>query len=109
MVVCMPVTGDGHVGDGWGRAHDVAVAKIGTTGEVLVWEEFNVRWDVAHDEGGEGQHHARIARFLMEHEVKRVISGHMGPGMEHMLEKMSIGTVLGVHGSAREVASQHGR
>lgn len=109
MTICLPVTMDGQVGDGWGRASRVAVATATATGAIESWEEFPVGWDVLHDEGGEGQHHARIAKFLMEHQVQRVISGHMGPGMVHMLDKMSIGTVLGVHGNAREVASIHGR
>ena len=33
------------------------------------WQEFEVRWDVAHDGGTEGAHHARVARFLRDHEI----------------------------------------
>jgi predicted Fe-Mo cluster-binding NifX family protein len=108
MIVCMPIGENGQIGDGWGRAHDVAVARIGADGEMLDWTEFPVHWDTLHDQGGEGQHHARIARFLMDHGVERVISGHMGPGMVHMLEKMNISTVLDVRGDARDIARQYG-
>lgn len=109
MVICMPVTLEGNVGDGWGRAHDVAVAGVDVSGEIQRWDEFPVRWDELHDQGGEGQHHARIARFLLDHQVKQVISGHMGPGMVHMLERMNIAVRLDVHGNARDAASQYGR
>ena len=109
MVVCIPVTADGNVGDGWGRAHDVVVADVdGASGEIQQWEEFSVRWDELHDQNGEGQHHARIARFLMDHHVARVVCGHMGPGMLHMLQRMNIGVVLDIHGNARDAASQYG-
>ncbi len=107
MIVCMPVQANGQVGDGWGRAHDVAVARVEGS-EVQDWTEYPVRWDELHDQGGEGQHHARIARFLMDHGVERVISGHMGPGMKHMLDKMNISTVLDVRGEARDIARQYG-
>jgi predicted Fe-Mo cluster-binding NifX family protein len=109
MIVAMPVTLDGRVGDGWGRAHTVAISEVAPTGEVMRWEEFEVKWDEAHDLSGEGQHHARIARFLMDHHVERVITGHMGEGMTHMLRRMNIHVVLGVHGVAREMAGQFGR
>ena len=100
---------EGMVGNGWGRAHDVAVAEVDSQGNIVHWEEFPVHWDVSHDQAGEGQHHARIARFLMDHQVKQVISGHMGPGMQRMLHKMEIDMVLDVTGVAREAASRYGR
>lgn len=109
MVICLPIAAGGQLGNGWGRAHDVAVAEVDASGVITRWEEFPVRWDELHDQGGEGQHHARIARFLMDHEVKRVIAGHMGPGMHHMLEKMAIGVVVNVEGDARAIAAQYGR
>ena len=72
MVVCLPVTKDGQVGTGWGRAHDVAVAVVNNaTGHIEQWDEFPVRWDELHGQGEEGKHHARIARFLMDHGVGR--------------------------------------
>lgn len=107
MIIAMPIM-QGQVGDGWGRAHDVVVADVEPTGEIGRWEEFEVRWDELHDDGGEGQHHARIARFLMDHSVQRVVTGHMGPGMVHMLEKMNVSVVQSAQGVAREVAAQYG-
>lgn len=109
MVVCLPISPSGQLGDGWGRAHSVAVCDVDSQGEVSDWDEYLVEWDRLHDEGGEGQHHARIARFLMDHHVQRVIAGHMGGGMEHMLGKMGIEVVMGVGGDAKKTAAQYGR
>lgn len=109
MVICISIAGGDQVGGGWGKARDVAVAEVSPEGEILRWEDFNVRWDELHGQGGEGAHHARIAKFLMDHGVERVITGHMGPGMHHMLEKMNISTVVDVQGNAREIAAQYGR
>lgn len=109
MIACIAIAHGDQVGDGWGRAHDVAVADISPDGEVRSWEEYPVRWDELHGQGGEGAHHARIATFLMDHQVERVITGHMGAGMSHMLEKMKISTVVDVSGNARQIAAQYGR
>ncbi|MCY0897443.1 MAG: hypothetical protein OWU33_00670 [Firmicutes bacterium] len=109
MVVAIAVTDNEDVGGGWGRARNVAIATVDPNGEIRSWEVHAVHWDELHDSGGEGQHHARIARFLLDHQVQRVIAGHMGPGMVHMLEKMNIDVVVDVHGSAREAALKYGR
>ena len=66
------------------------------------WTEHDVEWDTLHDAGGEGQHHARIARFVKEHEVDLVVAGHMGQPMAHMLDKMDVALSLGAAGDARE-------
>ncbi len=109
MVVCVPVTADGRVGNSWGRADRVAVAEA-DGGRIVRWEEFDVGWDRLHDKGTEGGHHARIARFLAEHGVERVVAGHMGPPMQTMLERMGIPIRLGVAGDAREaVVTSAGR
>ncbi len=104
MIVCVPVTHDGQVGGGWGRAGRVAVAAV-ADGAVTRWEEFEVGWDRLHDEGSEGGHHARIARFLSEHGVERVVAGHMGPPMEQMLGRMGIAVRLGAEGDARQAVT----
>lgn len=102
MVVCVNLGSGGQVGSGWGRASRVAVAEV-QAGKIVRWDEIDVGWDRLHDEGTEGSHHARIARFLMEHNVSQVISGHMGPGMQQMLARMSVTVRLGVEGDARQV------
>ncbi len=102
MIVCVNVTPDGQVGQGWGRANRVAVVET-AAGCILSWNEIEVGWDRLHDEATEGGHHARIARFLMEHKVEQVVSGHMGPGMQQMLARMAIDCRLGVSGDARSV------
>ena len=78
MIICTPVTPDGQTGGGWGKAHRVALATV-ADGAITDWQEIDVGWDTAHDEGTEGSHHARIARFLIENHVDVVVTGHMGP------------------------------
>ena len=103
MVVCIPVTGDGLIDSSWGRAARVAVATVTEQG-IDDWQEFAVGWDGLHDAGTEGSHHARIARFLLDHGVEVVIAQHMGQGMVHMLGKMGLDVQLGQLGPARETA-----
>ena len=100
MIVCIPVTGGGQTADGWGRARRVALATE-LSGQITDWRELDVGWDTAHDEGTEGSHHARIARFLIEYKVDAVVAGHMGPPMARMLHTMGIRTSLDAHGDAR--------
>ena len=103
MIVCVNVTEDGQVGGGWGRAPRVAVAEV-TDGAVVRWTEHDVAWDRLHDEGGEGSHHARIVRFLREQGVEVVVTGHMGPPMQHTMGRLGVRVVLGASGDARAAA-----
>ncbi len=100
MIVCVPTSPDGQVGGSWGRADRVAVAGV-AGGKIEKWDEIQVGWDVLHDEGGEGSHHARVAKFLMDNGVQCVVAGHMGPGMHQMLTKMGLKVVLAGPGDAR--------
>ena len=104
MVVCVPVTPEGLVDPRWGRADRVVIATVGEAG-IEDWQEFDVGWDGLHDSGSEGSHHARVARFLRDHQVEAVVAHHMGDGMRRMLEKMGLTVRLGASGSARESAS----
>lgn len=90
MIIAIPVTPDGGVDQRWGRAPRVAVATV-EDGAITAWREHAVGWDVAHDLGTEGSHHARIVRFLREHSVTHVVVDHMGPGMRRTLGKLGIG------------------
>lgn len=109
MKVCVAVTADGQVDPRWGRAERVAVAEV-ADGQVQNWQEFEVGWETLHDQGTEGAHHARIARFLRDYQVEVVAAHHVGAGMERMLGSMSIRLVTGVSGPAREAAlAAHGR
>ena len=101
MVVCVPVTSDGLVDPRWGRADRVAIADLDDTG-IVGWREFEVGWNALHDEGSEGSHHARVARFLREHRVEAVVAGHMGPPMAHMLDLMGVKVLIGAEGHAGE-------
>lgn len=85
----------------WGRADRVAIAQATTQG-ISSWQKFDVGWSTLHDAGGEGAHHARVARLLMDHDVEAVVADHMGPGMLHMLEQMGLSIHLRAAGDARE-------
>ncbi|HEX7948995.1 MAG TPA: NifB/NifX family molybdenum-iron cluster-binding protein [Candidatus Limnocylindrales bacterium] len=100
MIVAIALAPDGTAGQGWGRAPRVAVARV-ENGRIESWTEHDTRWDVFHDEGSEGGHHARIARFLADHAVEVVMAGHMGPPMVQMLGRMGIGIRLDGGGDAR--------
>ena len=103
MLVCVPVTGDGQIDPRWGRAARVAIADV-EHGTLASWREVAVAWDDFHDQGTEGGHHARVARFLREQSVQAVLAHHMGPDMLHMLERMGLTVRLGVTGDARTAA-----
>jgi predicted Fe-Mo cluster-binding NifX family protein len=108
MIVCVPVTPDGQVDPRWGRAARVAVATI-DGGQITAWDELPVAWDVLHDVGTEGGHHARVATFLRDHGVEVVVAGHMGPPMAQMLAKLQILARTGAQGDARRAVEAAGR
>lgn len=110
LLVCLALGADGQTGESWGRAHRVAVATV-SHAEILDWQEHDVGWDTLHDAGTEGAHHARVARFLREHQVEVVLAAHMGDGMARMIGKLQIRTALGCRGDARAaviLAGEHG-
>ena len=107
MRVCVPITADGLVEPRWGRADRVAVADV-TDGEIHDWQEFAVGWGTLHDQGTEGAHHARVARFLRENRVQAIAVHHVGPGMQRMLGSMRIQVVAGLGGDARSAARSAG-
>jgi predicted Fe-Mo cluster-binding NifX family protein len=102
--VCVPITADGQVDPHWGQADRVAVASV-VEGEIAGWREFTVGWGTLHDEGTEGAHHARVARFLRDNQVQAVAARQVGPGMQRMLGSMAIRLVDGLGGDARSAAS----
>jgi predicted Fe-Mo cluster-binding NifX family protein len=103
MLVCIPVTKDGSIDPRWGRADRVAIAEVTVDG-IGHWQEFDVGWGTLHDAGSEGSHHARVARFLLDHHVEVVVANHMGEPMVRMLQQMGIRARLGGSGDAREAA-----
>ena len=105
--VLVTIGPDGAVAGGLGRAPLVAVAAV-DDGSVVDWQEHAVAWDVLHDEGTEGAHHARIASFLREHEIGVVVTRGAGPGMQRMLGTMGIRLVTDADGDAREVTAAVG-
>ncbi|HUX04984.1 MAG TPA: NifB/NifX family molybdenum-iron cluster-binding protein [Acidimicrobiales bacterium] len=100
MIACVPVMNDGVVDPRWGRADWIAVAEV-RDGAITSWEEFEVSWSRLHDEGSGARHHARIARFLKEHQIEAVVADHVGDGMVKMLGTMKLALYLGASGDAR--------
>jgi len=107
MKVCVPITADGQVDPRWGRADRVALADV-ADGEIRDWQEVMVGWGTLHDQGTEGTHHARVARFLQDNQVQVIAVHHVGPGMQRMLGSMAIGVVTGLGGDARSAARAAG-
>lgn len=102
MIIAIPVTDDGLVGHTWGKAPRVAVAEA-DAGGVHSWTVHEVRWDVSHDEGTHGAHHAWVVTFLREHQVEAVVVDHVGEGMVRMLQTMGIALVTRARGDAQAV------
>ena len=72
-----------------------AVAAV-EDGRIADWRVAETDWDVLHDQGGHGQHHARIVRFMRENGVDVAAAGHMGPPMVNTLDKLGLAVVTGV-------------
>ena len=107
MNIAVHVDGDA-VGGGLGRAHWMAIATI-EGGEITNWEEFEVGWDELHGTGAPGTHHARIVRFMREHDAQAVVTGHMGPPMVNTMTKLKCRPFTEMFGNAKEMALQAAR
>lgn len=96
----IPVTENGEVDGGFGKAYRVAVGVFDGS-EITEWNEEVVDWRTAHDEGTHGSHHARIVKYLREHEVTHVLTGHMGESMQNTISKLQLELKLNLSGDAR--------
>lgn len=101
MIVCVPVDTSGAVDPRWGRARRVALATV-EGGVIAAWKELDVGWDSLHDTGTDARHHARVARFLLDHHVDAVVADHMGGGMHRMLDTMRVSVLPAAAGDARD-------
>lgn len=101
MILATPVSATGQSAAAWGKAHWVAVATV-AEGELTAWQVHEVAWDVSHDSGSHGSHHARIVRFLIDNQIQAVVVDHMGEGMQRVLAKMGIPLLPATPGDARE-------
>jgi predicted Fe-Mo cluster-binding NifX family protein len=108
MLICVPIQADGQVDPRWGRAARVAIVET-SEGALTAWREFDVGWNELHDQGTEGGHHARVARFLKDHGVEMVVAHHVGPAMMTMLDRMGLAVRLGASGDARQAVSRAAR
>jgi predicted Fe-Mo cluster-binding NifX family protein len=100
MMMCAPVTSEGMIDHGWGRADRVALADV-VDGEIVSWHEVEVSWSTLHDEGTPGSHHARVVTFLRDEHVEAVVVNHMGDGMARSLATMGLPVHVGASGDAR--------
>lgn len=100
MILCVPVTADDVVDPRWGRADRIAVAEV-LDGQITTWQEIEVSWSRLHDEGSPARHHARVARFLKDHQVQTVVANHVGEGMLRMVDTMGLTLSLDAAGDAR--------
>lgn len=100
MIVATPVTESGQSAAAWGKAHWIGVADV-EDGAVTAWQVHEVAWDISHDEGTHGSHHARIVRFLKEHAIDAVVVDHMGPGMVQVMQTMRIPVLPASPGDAQ--------
>jgi len=89
MKIFTPVTADGQSGSHFGRAHWASVAEV-ADGVISDWQVHEIAWDIAHDQGTHGAHHARVARFFKEQGIEAVVAAEMGPGMMRMLTTMGL-------------------
>lgn len=103
MIIATPVTPDGQVDPRWGKAPRVAITEI-EDGVIERWDEHEVGWDVLHDEGAHGTHHARIVKFLRENSVDAVIIARCGASMLNTMQKMGLIIALDAEGPARDIA-----
>ncbi len=101
MILCVPVLPDGAVDSRFGRADRLAVARV-EGHQIVDWQEYDELWSVRHDEGSSARHHARVARFLREHQVEGVVAHHVGDGMVRQLGVMKVALSLGASGDARQ-------
>ena len=99
-IVCIPVADDGQIGHTWGKARTVALATV-EDGTITSWRTRIVDWDVSKEQGTEGAHHARVARFIRDNAVTTVIARHMGDDMQNMLTKLGVRVRQGASGDAR--------
>ncbi len=108
MLICVPIQSDGQVDPRWGRAARVATVEA-SEDTLTAWHEFDVGWNELHDQGTEGGHHARVARFLKAHGVEMVVAHHVGPAMVTMLDRMGVRVRLGASGDARHAVLRAAR
>lgn len=99
MIMAAAVEPDGSVGHSWGKARTVRVASV-QAGRITDWQDHEVGWDLLHDEGAHGAHHARVVSFLRTHGVQAVLVDHVGDGMRRMLGSMGVHLQEDVHGDA---------
>lgn len=105
MILTVPVTSDGQVDRRFGKAESMAVVTV-VDGRISDWQLHEVGWDVLHDQGDHGQHHARIVRFLKDHGVQRVVFAHAGQPMLNTMSKMGLELVQVGSMEARQAVIQ---
>ena len=65
-----------HLGKAYPRSGD-ARTRLGAFGRILLGRRFP-QWDVLHDSGTHGSHHARVVTFLKDQGVQAIVVGPFG-------------------------------
>ena len=100
MKIATPVDAAGQSAHVWGKAHWIAVAEV-ADGAISDWQVHEVAWDVSHDSGTHGSHHARVVTFLRDQRIDAIVVDHVGEGMQRMLATMNIPTLPATPGDAK--------
>lgn len=105
MLLATPVDEHGQTAHSWGRAHWLALATLEEEDDGVLaitdWRVEEVAWDISHDAGTHGSHHARVIRFLLDNGVQAAVVDHVGTGMYRMLHSAGIATLPSTPGDAR--------
>lgn len=97
----MATTDDRGMITGVGRARKAVLATLSPGGSIY-WEEAEVKWDETHEQEREGYHHATIARFLQDRQVRELWARGAGPEMRRMLERLHVNLHI-AEGAAQDV------
>lgn len=100
ITIAIPITVDGAVFERLAKAPLVATCVL-RDGEVVDWTEHAVGWDQTYGVDVMGNHHARVMRFMQEHNVTDVVAADVCDNMRRSLEAKDVTLHADFAGDAR--------
>jgi predicted Fe-Mo cluster-binding NifX family protein len=100
ITIAIPVTTDGAVFERLAKA-PVAVTCVLRDGQIVDWTEHAVGWDQTYGVDVMGNHHARVMRFMQEHDVTDVVAADVCDNMRRSLEAKGVVLHADFAGDAR--------
>lgn len=100
MTIAIPVTADGAVFSRLGKAPIIATCDM-RDGEISGWTEHAVGWDQTYGVDVMGAHHARVMRFVQDHEVTTVVAADVCDNMRRSLAAKGVTVHSDQSGDAR--------